>query len=285
MHTEQLVVAVGTVERLVAEQFPAWAHLPIHDLGRPGTVNALFRIGDELTARLPLQGADVTATRRCLEAEAEAARELHGRTPVPTPEPVAIGEPGHGYPLPWSVQTWLLGTTAVEVPEVSGSSSFALDLAGFIQAVRSLDTRGRTFHGHGRGGDLRTHDEWVETCLNRSAGLFDVPRLRSLWAALRTLPRTDPDVMCHGDLIPGNTLVADGRLTGVWTSAAWARPTLRSTWSSPGTSSRPERAGTCEAGWGATTCSGHVGRLGRWSRRWAWPGTTATATTPCTPWA
>jgi len=29
------------------------------------------------------------------------------------------------------------------------------------------------------------------------------------------LPRTAVDVMTHGDLIPGNLLVADGRLTGV----------------------------------------------------------------------
>jgi aminoglycoside phosphotransferase (APT) family kinase protein len=47
-----------------------------------------------------------------VEAEAAAGRELAGRTPFATPEPVALGEPGAGYPLPWSVQTWLPGVTA-----------------------------------------------------------------------------------------------------------------------------------------------------------------------------
>jgi aminoglycoside phosphotransferase (APT) family kinase protein len=42
------------------------------------------------------------------QLSADAARELLGRTPFATPEPIAIGEPGAGYPLPWSVQTWLL---------------------------------------------------------------------------------------------------------------------------------------------------------------------------------
>jgi aminoglycoside phosphotransferase (APT) family kinase protein len=48
-----------------------------------------------------------------------------------------------------------------------------------------------------------------------SEDLVDVPRLRQIWTGLRVLPRTSPDVMTHGDLTPGNVLVADGRLTGV----------------------------------------------------------------------
>jgi aminoglycoside phosphotransferase (APT) family kinase protein len=36
-----------------------------------------------------------------------------------------------------------------------------------------------------------------------------------MWAAFRELPREAPDVMSHGDLTPGNVLVASGRLAGV----------------------------------------------------------------------
>jgi aminoglycoside phosphotransferase (APT) family kinase protein len=37
-----------------------------------------------------------------------------------------------------------------------------------------------------------------------------------MWAAMRTLPSgPGGDVMTHGDLIPGNVLVAAGRLAGV----------------------------------------------------------------------
>lgn len=42
-----------------------------------------------------------------------------------------------------------------------------------------------------------------------------MPRLRGLWDRLRLLPVVAPDAMCHGDLIPGNVLVRDGRLVGV----------------------------------------------------------------------
>ena len=63
------------------------------------------RVGDQLAARFPLQLADVASARQRLESEADAAREPLGRTRFATPEVVAIGEPGAGYPLSWSVQT------------------------------------------------------------------------------------------------------------------------------------------------------------------------------------
>ena len=214
MHRNQLSVDVGTVRALLGSQFPEWAALSVEEFASPGTVNALFRIGDRLAARFPLQPGDVDETRQWLRTEAEAARELLGRTPFATPEPIAIGEPGAGYPLPWSVQTWLPGTTAIEV-DPGGSTAFAHDLAAFIQDVRSIDTRGRVFDRSGRGGDLRSHDAWMETCFQRSKELLDVPRVRRIWATLRDLPRTESDVMTHGDLIPGNVLVAKGRLVGV----------------------------------------------------------------------
>jgi len=215
MHTGQLTVSPAMVRELVTTQFPRWQGLSVTRAGAHGTVNAIFRVGERLTARFPLEPRDPSAMRRQLAAEALAARELLGRTRFPTPEPVALGEPGAGYPLPWSVQTWLPGVPATD-EHPAASVAFARDLAEFVGGVRTIDTRGRTFSGSGRGGDLPAHDAWVETCFRHSESLLDVPRLRRLWAALRELPRdTSGDVMCHGDLIPGNMLVSGGRLSGV----------------------------------------------------------------------
>lgn len=112
------------------------------------------------------------------------------------------------------MQTWLSGVVAVD-DDPGESVAFAHDLAEFVRGVRAIDTRGRTFSGSGRGGDLRSNDRWTQTCFDRSERLLDVPRLREMWAVMRTLPRTAPDMMTHGDLIPGNVLVSDGRLTGI----------------------------------------------------------------------
>ena len=214
MHAGQRVVSPGQVQQLVAAQFPAWAGLPIREVASAGTVNALFRMGDGLVARFPLLGTDVAAVRRVLAEEAERSAELAAGTRVPTPVPMALGEPGEGYDLPWAVQTWLPGIDAFTT-DPGDSEAFAGDLATFVRELRALDTRGRTFDGRGRGGTLTAHDDWVETCLARSEGLFDVAAARRLWQDLRTLPPSGPDVMSHTDLIPGNVLVGDGRLAGV----------------------------------------------------------------------
>ena len=190
MHDNQLDISAAVVRALIDRQFPQWRSLPVRPVAATGTVNAIFRIGDRYTARFPLEAGDADTVRRSLEAEAEAAAELAGRTRFPTPEPIALGEPGAGYPLPWSVQTWLPGTVATDA-DPGDSAAFALDLAEFIAAVRSIPTRGRTFSGRGRGGDLHDHDDWLETCFLRSEGMLDVPRLRRRWAALRDLPRGD----------------------------------------------------------------------------------------------
>ncbi|GAA0937406.1 aminoglycoside phosphotransferase family protein [Virgisporangium aurantiacum] len=209
MHPDQVDVTEATARTLVTEQFPQWRNLSVRRIAASGTVNAIFRIGDSLVARFPLQPGDPGAVAR----EARAAKEILGRTRFPTPEPVALGRPGHGYPMPWSVQTWLPGTPATDVD--AASVPFALDLAEFIRGVRAIDPRGRTFTGTGRGGTLRSHDAWMATCIEKSEDLLDARELRRSWARYRELPPNRLAVMNHGDLIPGNVLVADGRLTGV----------------------------------------------------------------------
>jgi aminoglycoside phosphotransferase (APT) family kinase protein len=215
MHDDQITVPLATVRELVGEQFPGWRRMPIERVGASGTVNAIFRIGAEFAARFPLRPGDPAAVRQELESETAAARELAGRTRFRTPEPVAIGDPAAGYPLPWLVQTWLPGVTAIE-DDPGESDAFAHDLAEFILGVRAIGTGGRVFSGHGRGGDLRSHDAWMDTCLRRSEQVLDVPRLRRMWEVLHVLPRSPGrDMMSHKDLIPGNVLVSGGRLAGV----------------------------------------------------------------------
>ena len=96
MHQGQLSVTAEMVRELLVTQFPEYSHRAVEPVRVEGTVNAIFRIGDELVARFPLQPREVRATRVLLETEADAARELASGTRVPVPEPVAIGEPGAG---------------------------------------------------------------------------------------------------------------------------------------------------------------------------------------------
>ena len=222
MHEGQLEVDVETVRALVADQLPALADREVRLLPLAGTVHTIARLGDDLAARFPLQPAPPGEVRQALEQEAAAGRRLVGALRVPVPEVVALGEPGHGYPLASSVQTWLPGTDG-SATDPGGSEGFARDLAALVDDLRAIPTEGRTFSGErrtNRGGTIGDHDAWVRTCLARSTGLLDVEALAALWERLRLLPRShEPDLTTHGDLMPGNVLVAgagaDARLAGL----------------------------------------------------------------------
>ncbi|WP_454295110.1 aminoglycoside phosphotransferase family protein [Salana multivorans] len=214
MHDDQHHIDLGTARRLVAAQFPQWASLPMSAVAGAGTVNAIFRIGESLSARFPLQGTDAAGVHAALEAEGSGLRELGECIPFDTPKQVAIGEPGEGYPLPWSVQTWVTGDVATPTG-LARSCKLAEDVAELITALRTQPTRGRHVSGSGRGGDLRNHAAWVEHCLDQSERLLDTTPLRALWADLVDLPRAGDDVMSHGDLIPFNLVVRESRLVGV----------------------------------------------------------------------
>ncbi len=214
VHDDEVAIDVEQVVALVADQVPDLVGLPVSPVDAGGTVNTIFRIGETVTARFARRPDDPDRMRRRLRRGAEAASEVRDVCWVPSPEPLQIGRPGHGYPMPWSTQTWLPGSTATPTSD-TGSTGLADDLIRLVKDLRSVDTRGRRFAGSGRGGTLSDHDDWVDLCTRRSEGLIDTQAMRSAWASFRTLPAAANDVMCHTDLIPANVLVEGGRLRGV----------------------------------------------------------------------
>jgi len=214
MHADEIDISVAQVAELVRDQLPRFGDLPVTRFDSGGTVNAIFRVGAALTARFPLRADEPHEVELWLRGEAQAASELADCSPVPVPRPVYIGSPGHGYPLNWSVQTWIPGAAAT--PDSNADCDLlAGDLAAFIAALRSCDTRGRKFSGGGRGGVIADHDDWMQECLRQSVGMLDVAPLLRLWTQFKLLPPAGRDVMSHTDLTPGNILVADDRLVGV----------------------------------------------------------------------
>lgn len=205
---------LNQVALLVCEQLPHLAREPIHRLDSAGTTNAVFRIGKRHVARFSMHPQEPDEERLSLQRELRAMSAFARASPVACPRPVLLGEPGYGFQMPWSVLTWLEGDIANPHDNAS-NTSLALDLATLIRVLRQDSTGGRVFQGAGRGGDLTNHDEWVEHCIRQSRGLLDTDAMTATWISLRALPRRDPDVMSHTDLIPGNLIVGAGRLAAV----------------------------------------------------------------------
>ncbi|MFE6734259.1 phosphotransferase [Microbacterium sp. NPDC057650] len=210
MHDGQLVLEDRLAVALISDAVAESAEMPVRRLPSPGTVNALFRIGDSLVARLPLMPTPLSEVRE----EAERMAEFAEVSPVPAPSPVRVVDACAEYASAWMVVSWVDGATAEGLSDAR-HPLLAGDLAGLVVALRAAPLRGRSFDGHGRGGELSDHDEWVEECLARSGHLFDADAARRLWAELRTIPHPGVEVMSHRDLTPPNLLLSpEGRLSG-----------------------------------------------------------------------
>lgn len=210
MHPDEIDVSQDLVARLVAGQFPQWAELPLRPVPTAGTVNALYRLGDDLVVRLPrvAWGADPDLTER------DWLRRLAPHLPIAIPTPVATGQPTDEYPWPWLVLDWLAGTNPVPGRLVD-PAGLAAGLAEFVNAIRAVDIPdGPKAY---RGGPLTGQDPHVRKALAELAGTIDTDAAGAVWeAALATPAWTGPATWVHADLMPGNLLTTvDGRLGGV----------------------------------------------------------------------
>jgi aminoglycoside phosphotransferase (APT) family kinase protein len=211
MHADEIETDVVLVRRLLAGQFPQWAGLAIAPVVSYGTDHDIYRLGDHLAARLPRIG---WATRQAAK-EAEWLPKLAPYLPLAVPVQLAMGHPADGYPLDWSVYEWLPGENANGT--IDDLDQAAVDLAAFVNALRRVDTTGaHPRRPGGRGAPLAELDEQVRRSIAELGDRIDGDAtLRSWEESLDASGWDGEEVWVHGDLLPGNLLVVDGRLSAV----------------------------------------------------------------------
>ena len=210
IHADELETDEALVRRLIATQFPDWAELPVRALPVGGTDNAIFRLGDALSVRLPRRRG---STYGAFDREFEWLPRLAPSLPFAAPRPIARGLPGEGYPLEWAVYDWLDGDDATVVH--LDLQVAAADLAALLDALRRTDASGGPGPG-GRGGPLRPRDEAVRAGIAALGDTIDADRVSAVWKqALAAAEWDRPPVWIHGDLDARNLLVRDARITGL----------------------------------------------------------------------
>lgn len=210
MHADEVHTDVELVKALLAEQFPEWAELPVEPVRFFGTDNAIYRLGEELSARLPRREHDV----RQLEKERVWLPRLAPLLPLAVPLPVASGTPGAGYPFDWEVYSWLEGEPAYETPPADPGRT-AADLASLLAAFARIDPAGRLPPG-GRGEPLALRDDPCRDAIAALAGEIDAAAATAVWDDALAAPEwSGAPVLLHADLDARNLLVTDGRLSGL----------------------------------------------------------------------
>ncbi|NUT36583.1 MAG: aminoglycoside phosphotransferase family protein [Hamadaea sp.] len=258
MRPGEIVVTADQVRHLIGEQFPQWAGLPVVAQPLNGTDNALFRIGDDLVARLPRAPWAVAQ----VETDATWLPRLAPHLPLPVPLPIAVGAPGAEFPWNWSVVPWLPGRNPDPETDLV---DVAVDLAGFVRAMIAIDPMdGPVKQGIERGVPLESRDELIRRSIAKLGNRIDGPAVTAAWdEAMSADAWAGPPVWLHGDLLDGNLLVDAGRLSAVIDFGGLGR-------GDPAIELLP-----CWSLFDARATAAYVEALGfddaTWTRGWAWP--------------
>jgi aminoglycoside phosphotransferase (APT) family kinase protein len=204
MHTDELEIDDALVRRLLNAQFPEWADLPLRRIEPGGTVNAIFRLGEDLSVRLTRREGPTEPGG----TEIDWLPRLAPMLPVEIPAPVAQGCPTVDYPWFWNIHTWVAGETA-PMEEIDGIQA-ARDLGAFVRALQQMNPAGAP---PGRGIPLAERDAGTRYWLARFKG---DPTVTAEWdRALAAPPWNGAPVWHHGDLDARNWLVREGHISGV----------------------------------------------------------------------
>ncbi len=210
---ERAAITPALAASLVAEQFPQWAELPVRPVELDGWDNFTFRLGEDMSVRLP--GGDTYAPQ--VSKEHRWLPALAGSLPLPIPEPLAMGAPGCGYPWHWSVNRWLAGEPAA-TGQVADLCQFATDLADFLAALYRVDPAGGPpggAHSCFRGGPPAVWDAQTREAIAALGAEIDTGRASEVWEAALDAAWPGPPVWVHGDVSSSNLLVERGRLSAV----------------------------------------------------------------------
>ncbi|HEU4356122.1 MAG TPA: aminoglycoside phosphotransferase family protein [Actinomycetota bacterium] len=209
MHDDQFDIDEALVARLLADQQPELAELPIARVRSTGTVNALFRIGDDRCARLPLTEGWAESLRN----ELRWLPWLGERVSLRIPEPIFEGRPTSSYPFPWAIFRWIDGATYAD-ERIADEREAAGSLATFVLGLRAIEVVGGAPHG---GRDpLAELDVDTRRAIRASNGVIDRGAAMAAWDRALQAPAWEGRLTwIHSDLLRPNLLVAGGRLTAV----------------------------------------------------------------------
>jgi aminoglycoside phosphotransferase (APT) family kinase protein len=214
VYADQADIDTPLVRELVAAQFPQWAALPLEPVDSGGLVNAIYRLGSDLSVRLPLRPSINDVVRR----EQAKLAALAPFLPVAIPSVEAIGSPTDAFPGEWSVHRWLSGTHPCP-DALADPGRLATDLAVFVDAFRRIDLPDRppAYPGERRTrAPMVSMDSSTRVAIGELDGLIDTRAALASWEESLAAPYDGREVWVHSDLTPSNMLVsAEGRLTAV----------------------------------------------------------------------
>lgn len=193
-------IHASLVRSLLQEQHPDLADLPIEHFAG-GWDNAMFRLGDALTVRLPRR----QIAAQLIVNEQMWLPDLQPLLPIPIPAPLRNGLPAANYPWHWSILPWFEGSAADLAPPAAAE---AARLAEFLLALHQAAPPDAPLN-EVRGVPIAHRSAQVAERLTRLREKTDLitPAVQRIWESGLAAPHSTTTKWLHGDLHSQNVLV------------------------------------------------------------------------------
>lgn len=209
----EVFIDTALIESLLRDQFPELTgevRVVAH-----GWDNVIARLGSRLCVRMPRRALSAPLVQH----EAEWLPSLAPTLPADVPTPVAVGQPGLGYPWTWLVCPWFEGRPLADVAVVE-RHLVATQLGAFVSALHRPAPPSAPASPW-RGVPLRVLEPLVIGRLERLPPA-DAALASAVWSrCAEAPPHAGPPMWLHGDLHPLNVLVRPDAAPGLRAVIDW----------------------------------------------------------------
>ena len=210
-----MTITLELARKLVAAQFPEYAHLKVTEVEQQGHDNRTYRIGDNMLIRMPTAESYALSVLKEQELLPKLAKHLKIAIPVP----IKMGVSSADYPYAFSIYKWLEGRSANQARlDNNALENIAFELATFLKELQEItDVKGLEpgHHNWWRGSHVSIYDKGAREQIANLADIMDVNSALDLWEKACATKWQSSPVWVHGDFAVGNILIKDNKLSGV----------------------------------------------------------------------
>ena len=209
MIEKTLTLSVHLARKLIAEQFPEYADLPITDVEKQGHDNRTYRLGEHMLIRMPTDGDYALNVPK----EQELLPQLAKCLSISIPAPIKMGMPSTDYPYPFSIYKWLSGKSINLLTLTDqDKEQLAFDLAKFLKELQAIaNVKGPLpgQHNWWRVDHVSVYDKGAREQIAELAEIIDASKALALWDQACATKWDKKPVWIHGDFAIGNILVSN----------------------------------------------------------------------------
>jgi aminoglycoside phosphotransferase (APT) family kinase protein len=209
LHEDQIKIDIEIVKYLINEQFPQYKDLPIYEFNSTGTVNAIFKLGNDYYVRLPM----LKIYENSILREYEILHYISNKISLNIPQIIRLGKPNSLYPCHWAIHNWIDGD-CYDNNKITYFKDIIFELVNFINKLHSINLIENAPKA-GRKPLMELNSLTMEN-LNNSKDEIDYKKTIKIWEILINTSLWDnKPVWIHADLLKPNILIKNNHILGI----------------------------------------------------------------------